>query len=82
MQFVATIFSVPHFKYLVGQRQILKGMPVADPFVVAAAKIRGACVVTEEKLKKNAARIPNVCEHFDVLYTNMEGFMEDEGWQF
>src|SRR5574341_1673508 len=35
--FVAKIFAVPHFLSLIGQRNILKGTPVADPFVIAAA---------------------------------------------
>lgn len=81
-QFVSTIFAVPHFQYLVTQRQILRGAHVADPFIVAAAKIRGGVVVTEEDHKPNAARIPNVCEHFDIPWTNMEGFMEGEDWSF
>ena len=80
--FVSEIFSVGHFQYLVGQKQRLKGTPVADPFVVASAKIRKACVVTEEDKKPNAAKIPNVCEHFGIHCTNLEGFMEREGWTF
>lgn len=80
--FVAEIFAVPHFQSLVGERQRLKGSPVADPFLVASAKIRGGCVVTEEKRKPNAARIPNVCDHFDVPCTNLEGFMERNDWSF
>jgi hypothetical protein len=39
-------------------------------------------VVTEEKHKKNGVTIPNICEHFDIPYTNLEGFMENEDWQF
>jgi inosine-uridine nucleoside N-ribohydrolase len=38
MMFVATIFNVPHFQSLIGEQQRLKGMPVADPFVIACAK--------------------------------------------
>ncbi|MCZ6821218.1 MAG: DUF4411 family protein [Calditrichaeota bacterium] len=65
-----------------GWKQRLKGTPVADPFVIASARIRQACVVTEEGKKKNAARIPNVCEYFGVDCTNLEGFMERERWRF
>ena len=81
-KFIAQIFSIPHFRNLVNQKQILQGRPAADPFVVASAKIKGACVVTEEKKVKNAAKIPNVCEYFDIECTNIEGFMENEGWEF
>ncbi len=82
MIFVREIFSIPHFQYLVTQKQRLKGTPVADPFVIASAKVRNACVITEEDKKKNAARIPNVCEHFNIDCMNLEGFMGREGWQF
>jgi hypothetical protein len=47
-----------------------------------AEKVRQGCVVTEEKLKKNGARIPNICEHFDVECTNLEGFIEQQKWEF
>jgi hypothetical protein len=80
--FVRTIFAVPHFLQLVSVRQQLKGLPVADPFVIAIAKVRAGCVVTEEMKKKNAARIPNVCEHFRVPCCNLEAFMEKKGWRF
>ena len=81
-EFVSDIFAVPHFQQLVRQEQRLKGTPVADPFVIAAAKLRGACVVTEESKKRNAARIPNVCEYFEIDCTNLQGMMEREGWRF
>jgi len=80
--FVSKIFSVRHFQYLVGQKQTLKGTPVADPFLIASAKVRKGCVVTGEKKKPNAAKIPNVCEYFGIDCTNLEGFMEREGWSF
>ena len=83
-RYVADIFRHSHFRQLVTQKARLKGMPVADPFVVAKARLIGVggCVVTEEVHKPNAAKIPNVCEHFGVDCTNLEGFMERERWQF
>lgn len=60
--FVAQIFSVKHFQALVGEKERLAGKPVADPFLIARAKILDGCVVTEEVLKPNAAKIPNVCK--------------------
>ena len=81
-EFVSRIFEVPHFQQLVSNTNVLKGKPVADPFLIAAAESRGGCVVTEESMKKNAAKIPNVCEHFRVHCTNVEGFMERESWTF
>jgi Domain of unknown function (DUF4411) len=83
-EFLAEIFAVPHFQQNVTQKQLYKGTPVADPFVIAAAKVRGAdaCVVTEEDNKPNSARIPNICQHFGVRCMNVEGFLEQEGWTF
>jgi hypothetical protein len=82
MEYVAQIFRVPHFRQLIGQKQQLKGLPVADPFLVARGAIQGASVVTEETLKPNAAKVPNVCEHFGVRSTNVQGFLVEVGWRF
>lgn len=80
--FVRDIFNVGHFQHLLAQRKRLRAGPVADPWVIACAKARSACVVTEEIQKPNGAKIPNVCEHFGVDCTNLEGMMEREGWEF
>jgi hypothetical protein len=82
MQFISQIFAVAHFRALIRRRETLEGTPVADPFLIAKAKIDNRLLVTQEILKPNAAKIPNVCEYFGVQYTNLEGFMEREGWQF
>lgn len=91
LQFVADIFKVKHFQGLIGAQQRLKGTPVADPFVIACARINKATVVTEEgwqhgserlKLKPNAAKIPNVCAHFKIPCINLEEFMHQQGWTF
>lgn len=42
LQFVATIFQIRHFQSLIGVKQRLKGTPVADPFVIACAKVHKA----------------------------------------
>ncbi|HET7464396.1 MAG TPA: DUF4411 family protein [Longimicrobium sp.] len=80
--FITQIFRVPHFQTLIGEMQRLRGYPVADPFVVACARVRGGCVVTEESARPNAAKIPNVCDHFGVRCTNVEGFLREIGWEF
>lgn len=81
--FVAEIFKVPHFQQLISRQQRLQGKPVADPFVVAKAKCTpDGCVITTERHKGRAAKIPNVCDHFGVPYTDLETFMASEGWTF
>ncbi len=81
-EFVGEIFKVSHFQTLVGEKQRLKGSPVADPFVVAKAKIIKGTVLTQEAKKPNAAKIPNVCEHFSIPWTNVQGFLSAKKWKF
>jgi Domain of unknown function (DUF4411) len=80
--FVAEIFKIAHFRQLISQKAALQGKHVADPFLIASAKIRNATVVTQEELKPNAAKIPNVCKHFGISYINLEQMMEKENLSF
>ncbi len=82
MQLVNEIFSVPHFEASLPDRTRLGNNPFADPFVIAQAKVMNYCVVTQENERPHAAKIPNICAHFDVDWTNLQGFMEREGWTF
>ena len=82
MAVVAEIFGVPHFRQLVGMDELLRGGFVADPWLIARAKVLEGCVVTEERLKPNAAKIPNVCEHFGVRYCNVESLLASKGWRY
>ena len=79
---VSNMFSIPHFQSLIGSKNLQKGGTNADPFVIARAKVLGSTVVTTEKWKPNAAKIPNVCDHFNVDYYDVKGFMKQEGWRF
>ena len=81
-QLVKEIFSVPHFKASLPDRTQLGNNPFADPFVVAQAKAMNYWVVTQESERPRAAKIPNICEHFDVDWINLQGFMERENWSF
>jgi hypothetical protein len=49
---------------------------------VARAYAIGGTVVTMEKLKPNAVKIPNICDHFKIPFLDLEGFMVSEGWVF
>lgn len=82
MHGVADIFAVEHFRQLIGEKQRLRGFPVADPFLISRARAIGAIVVTEEVLKPNAAKIPNVCQHFGVRFMDVRGFLQEQGWRF
>lgn len=82
LRFVAQILAVPHFQTLIGTQQRLNGTPVADPFVIALAHAKRGTVITEEVLKPNAAKIPNVCAHFKIPCMNLEQFMQSQAWSF
>ncbi|AEA62844.1 PIN domain-containing protein [Burkholderia gladioli] len=91
LRFVAEIFRVRHFQALIGQQQSLKGMPVADPFLIECAKVRDGTLVTEEGWarpggplmpKQHAAKIPNVCAHFRIPCIDLEEFMHQQDWRF
>lgn len=79
---VSEIFKRPQYRGLVKRTNLLKGLPVADPFIVASAKINNASVVTQENHVKNGARIPNVCADFDVGCINLEQFFEKENIKY
>lgn len=82
-EFVARIFQVQHFQALIARKSILTGRPVADPFVIAAAATKEeGTVVTQEIFKENAAKIPNVCQHFGIACMNLEEFMAQQNWNF
>ena len=81
-EFVKKIFEIDHFQQNIRTKERLKGKPVADAFVIARAKILNGSVVTTEKKIENAAKIPNICEHFSINCLNMEDFMEKENWRF
>lgn len=82
MRGVADVFAIPHFQQLIGQKQRLRGSPVADPWLVARAVDVKGCVVTEEGHKPNAAKLPNVCEHFSVPWMSVQAMLKAEGWRY
>ncbi len=81
--FVAEIYKVPNFRNNIEQRKLLKGGKNADPFVIAKCSVLdGASVVTLERYKHTAAKVPNICEHFGIKCMNLEQLMEAENWSF
>ncbi len=70
------------FPYLIKEDAILTGKPLADPFVIAQAKIHNCTLVHQEKLKPNAHKIPNVCEYYKVSEISLFEFFRKEKWKF
>jgi predicted nucleic acid-binding protein len=53
-----------------------KGRSIADPWVIAQAKVSNAIVVTEEHAARGKSpKIPDVCEAMNVRYTNVLGLI-------
>lgn len=71
-----------HFQGSIDQKKLLKGGACADPFLISKAKINNGIVVTQEVAKTNSTKIPTICEYFSIECTNLEGFMDRQGWVF
>ena len=82
LTFITQIYTIAHFRHNLERKKLLGGGYFADPFIIAKAKVLNGVVVTEEEMKDNAAKIPNICAYFDIECMNLEGFMEKEKWTF
>jgi len=59
------------------------GRGKADPFVIAAARLRGGEVVTEEQGGSDSKpRIPYVCRQRGVIVRSVLEVIRNEGWTF
>lgn len=82
LAFITQVYSVSHFRQNLERKKLLGGGYFADPFIIAKANAVDGLVVTEEALRENAAKIPNICKHFNIGCVNLEGFLSNEGWIF
>jgi hypothetical protein len=80
--FITQIYSVPLFFNSINQQKLLKGEPIADPFIIAKAYVEKGTVVTLEKLAPKSAKIPNICEHFHIPCIDLQVFLKNNGWSF
>jgi len=80
--FVRRIYEVAQFQQNIEQQKILKGGKNADAFVIAKAAVMQGTVVTMERFRPNAVKIPNICKHFNIQCLSLEEFMEQERWEF
>jgi hypothetical protein len=82
LQFITQIYRVPHFSNSISQQKLLKGGPFADPFIIAKAHVSRGTVVTMEKRTPNAAKIPNICDHFKISCINLREFLKQNNWSY
>lgn len=79
---VVAIYAIKRFQANIQQQKLFKGGRNADPFLIARASCCQGTVLTMEQMRPNAARIPNICEHFKIPCVDLQRFMEAEGWMF
>lgn len=71
---ISQMFQIKQNLSIVKPKKIKRGAPVADPFIIALAKIKDYCVVTQE----SSNRMPKVCASLGVECIDFEGFLERE----
>jgi hypothetical protein len=82
LEFISKIYSIKHFQQNLERKKLLHGGAFADPFIIAKAKVEKGIVVSAEKYKVNATKIPNICKHFNIEHLDLEGFLTKESWTF
>lgn len=77
----ATTEILTAFPRLVDSR---RDRSMADPFVIALAKVRACTVVTGERNAgtNERPRIPNVCGSLSIRCIGLLGLMRDKKWTF
>lgn len=69
------IFKNKHFQQMINQKNIVGGLPSADPFLIAKAMEIKGTVITQEKHQPNSAKIPTVCKAFSVPCIDLSQFL-------
>lgn len=73
--YIKDIYAQRNFQNNIAQKNILRGMPVADPFLCAKAKHLNGVIVTKEVYSEHAAKIPNICEYLNVRFIGIREFL-------
>jgi len=77
LEYVSRLLKTEENRNLLRHENIIKGLPVADPFIIAVAKNRGATVVTQE-IRRLGAKIPNVCTKEKISCCSLRDFFNAE----
>ena len=86
--FVQKIFQNKHYQKLIKIRNIASGTPVADPFLIAKAKVIQGCLITEDgffrdgRLKLGSPSPAFICKELGIECLNLTNFMKKERWSF
>ena len=88
ISFVTEIFRNEHYQKLVKRKQMITNKRIADPFLIARAKIKKGCLITEDgfyldgRLKKGGPSPASICADLKIECVNLDNFMEKENWKF
>lgn len=81
-QAVAQILSNPEHAKLIPLNSTAK--TIADPYVIATAKVQGCTVISNERLQlspsPNKTKIPNVCQDLGITHLTFLEFIKAQGW--
>jgi hypothetical protein len=58
------------------------GSITLDPFFIASALVKGATLITSEKPRKGAIKIPKICDSLSVPWSPLLEVVRTEGWKF
>lgn len=78
LAFVLELMKYEENRNFIKDNNITKGLPVADPFILAIAKLRNGIVVTMEARGRLGARIPNVCDKLEIECISWSEFLNKE----
>ncbi len=73
---------VNKYPEIMKKKNINKGTPIADPFLIAMAKHLKSTLVTNEIYKEHAIKIPNVCRIYKIKCIDLDGFFGKEKMEF
>jgi hypothetical protein len=54
----------------------------ADPLVLACGKHYNITIIQEERNERNPFVIPRIAKKFNIKYTRLSDFFEDQAWEF
>ena len=81
LKFLLKLMKTEENRNLVKKNNIIKGLPVADPFIITVAKHRKAIVVTRESIHPGA-RIPYICSKENIGCCSLKEFFKKENIKF
>jgi hypothetical protein len=81
LEYLLTLMKTQENRNLVKLKNIIKGLPVADPFIITVAKHRNGIVVTQEG-HNPGAKIPYICSKENIQCCSLRDFFGRENIKY